>query len=154
MRTFSEVSKVPVQPVGELTLSFDQRCKSRLRARLQSGEEVALLLPRGMVLREGALLRSEDGTVIRVRAAAELVTTARTGDSQVFAQACYHLGNRHVALQIAENWLRFLHDHVLAEMVAGLGLEVVSETAPFEPEPGAYQGGQGHHHDLQQGHHD
>jgi urease accessory protein len=60
---------------------------------------------------------------------------------------CYHLGNRHVPLQIAATWVRYQHDHVLDDMVLGLGLEVEVEKAPFEPEAGAYQSAAvGHHH--------
>ena len=63
------------------------------------------------------------------------------------ARACYHLGNRHVALQIGEGWVRYQHDHVFDAMVTGLGLNVIVEQAPFEPEAGAYSQGHAHHHD-------
>ena len=86
------------------------------------------------------LLRAEDRRVIEVRAATEPVTTASTGDTHLLARAAYHLGNRHVALQIGEGWVRYLADHVLDAMVGGLGLGIVHEERPFEPEIGAYSG--------------
>ena len=132
--------------VATLTLPFEQRQKSRLRAQLDDGREVGLMLPRGTVLRGGDCLRAEDGSVIGVQAAAESVSTARIGEARLFARACYHLGNRHVPLQIGDGWLRYLHDHVLDEMVVALGLEVMHEIAPFEPEGGAYGAhAHGHH---------
>ena len=131
-----------------LSLPYGLRSKSRLRARLEDGCELALLLPRGTVLREGDLLRCRDGSLIGVRAAPEPVSTATASDPLCFLRACYHLGNRHVALQIGLSGLRYLHDHVLDEMCRSLGLEVTRELAPFEPEGGAY--GEGHHGD---GHH-
>jgi urease accessory protein len=127
-----------------LTLAFEQRCKSRLRTRLDSGEEVGLFLPRGMVLRHGDRLRATDGRVVEVRAAPETVSTARTDDPLRLARAAYHLGNRHVALQLGAGWLRYLHDHVLDDLARALGLDVVGEQAPFEPEAGAYGGGHRH----------
>ena len=128
-----------------LTLPFDARQRSRQRVRLDDDSERALLLPRGTVLRDGDRLRDEAGEVIRVRAADETVSTARTQDPRLLARICYHLGNRHVPLQIGADWLRYRHDHVLDGMVAALGLPVVFEQAPFEPESGAYFGG-GHAH--------
>ena len=81
--------------------------------------------------------------VVKIAAAAEKVSTASCSDQFLLSRACYHLGNRHVALQIGPGWVRYLEDHVLDEMVNGLGLEVVNEHAQFEPESGAYSG---HHH--------
>jgi urease accessory protein len=130
-----------------LTLPFEQRQKSRLRTRLDSGEDVGLFLPRGTVLRHGDRLRAADGRVIEVRAAPETVSTGRTDDPLLLARAAYHLGNRHVALQLGPGWLRYLHDYVLDRMVRELGLEVICEQAPFEPEAGAYGGGHHHGHD-------
>ena len=126
-----------------LTLPFELRQKSRLRTRLDSGQEVGLFLPRGTVLRHGDRLRTTGGMVVEVRAAPETVSTARADDPLLLARAAYHLGNRHVALQLDPGWLRYLHDHVLDGMVRELGLTVVGERAPFEPEAGAHGGG--HH---------
>ena len=134
---------------ASLTLPFEHRQKSRLRARLDDGREVALALPRGSVLRHGDLLRAESGVVIEVRAAPEEVSTAFARDPVQLARACYHLGNRHVALQIGVTWVRYLHDHVLDDLVAALGLAVYLEITPFEPEAGVYQG---HAHSREHGH--
>lgn len=129
-----------------LTLPYELRQKSRLRASLDNGTDIGLMLPRGTILRGGDYIQAEDGTTIKVMAADELVSIAYTEDKTLFARACYHLGNRHVPLQIGGGWLRYLHDHVLDDMLAGLGVEVSTEQAPFEPEAGAYGGGH-HHHD-------
>lgn len=145
MLTLSERVTEPVHPAATLELPFELRSRSRLRARLSSGEEVGVLLGRGQVLRGGELLRASDGRVIQVIAAPETVSTVRAPDPRMLARAAYHLGNRHVALQLGEDWLRYSHDHVLDEMVRGLGLSVTIERAPFEPEAGAYHG-TAHHH--------
>ena len=123
---------------ARLTLPFQMRSKSRLRTNLDTGEEVGLILERGAVLRGGDLLLAEDGRVIEIVAAPETVSTVLSADPGQLARAAYHLGNRHVALQIGQGWLRYQHDHVLDEMVRGLGLAVEVEAAPFEPEGGAY----------------
>lgn len=133
-------------PQTTLTLSFERRQKSRLRVRLDNGEEAALMLPRGIVLRHGDLLLADNGWVVAVQAEKEDVSTAFAKDTVALARACYHLGNRHVALQIGENWVRYLHDHVLDAMVQDLGLKVMFEQAPFEPEAGAYSHGHRHEH--------
>jgi len=130
-----------------LTLTFDQRQRCRVRAALDDGREAGVLLERGAVLHDGDCLEGEGGEVVRVRAAIETTSVVRTADALLFARACYHLGNRHVPLQIQPGELRYLHDHVLDDMLRGMGLEVAVEQAPFEPEPGAYaKAGHGHHH--------
>jgi urease accessory protein len=129
-----------------LHLTCEQRARSRLRARLDDGREVGILLARGECVSSHDLLGSEDGTVVEVRAADEPVSTARSEDPTLIARAAYHLGNRHVSLEIRPGRLRWLRDHVLDGMIEGLGLEVVREHAPFEPEPGAYGGSAGHGH--------
>lgn len=142
----------PTPSVAEVTLTYDQRVRSRLRVRLDDGREAGILLPRGETLRDGDCVASEDGMVVRVRAASERLSVATAGDPVLLARACYHLGNRHLPLEIGEGSLAYLHDHVLDELVRGLGLAVRVVDAPFEPEPGAYGGlgarhGHGHHHD-------
>ncbi len=129
-----------------VSLPFETRQKSRLQATLSNGDAIGLLLPRGTVLRNGDYLKTETGIIIRVEAAEESVSTAKIQDKQLFARACYHLGNRHVPLQIGDDWLRYLHDHVLDDMLKGLGVQPAHEMAPFEPESGAYAGGHHHHH--------
>ncbi len=128
-----------------LTLPFEQRQKSRLRTRLDNGMDVGLILPRGTVLRHGDLLRTMTGLVVEVQAALESVSTARTDDPLLLARAAYHLGNRHVPLQVGPGWLRYLHDHVLDRLVRELGLAVISEQALFEPEAGAQGDSNAHH---------
>ena len=136
-----------------LTLDYEARTKGRLRAATDGGAEAGLFLERGRVLRHGDVLRAEDGTLVGVRSRAEAVVAARGADWPGFARACYHLGNRHVALQIGELVLRFKPDHVLEDLAQRLGLEISTEEAPFEPESGAYGGHSGHHqHDHGHGH--
>jgi urease accessory protein len=130
---------------GELKLPFEQRQKSRLHARLASGEEVALVLPRGEVLRGGDLVTASDGRVIEVIAAPEKVLHVECASATELTRAAYHLGNRHVPVQVGEGFLRIAEDHVLEEMLKGLGAKVRHMEAPFEPETGAYSSG--HRHD-------
>jgi urease accessory protein len=133
---------------GQLKLTFDARQKSRLRARLASGEEVALLLPRGEVLRGGDLVQASDGRVIEVVAEPEALLHVTCGSPAALARAAYHLGNRHVPVQVGEGYLRLAADHVLEAMLKGLGATVTPINAPFEPEAGAYaSGGHRHHHE-------
>ncbi|EFO44918.1 urease accessory protein UreE [Vibrio parahaemolyticus AQ4037] len=132
-------------------LTMDERTKSRLKVCLNNGDEAGLFLPRGTVLKEGDLLQAETGEIALVEAAEEVVSTAFTDDLLLLAKACYHLGNRHVPLQVERGWCRYLHDHVLDDMVKGLGLGVRVERAKYQPEPGAYGGSisgasHGHHH--------
>jgi urease accessory protein len=129
-----------------MTLRFDHRRKSRLRSRLDDGTEVALVLPRGAVLRNGDKLAADDGSIVGIVAANETLSTVVSSDPWLLARAAYHLGNRHVALQIEPGKLRFEHDHVLDDLVRSLGLDVVVESAPFEPEQGPYASAPGHHH--------
>jgi urease accessory protein len=131
-----------------LTLPLDKRIRSRQRVTLDDGTEAGVFLERGQVLHDGDLLSGADGTgIVRVRAAAEPVSEVRCEDPLLLARACYHLGNRHMPLQIGDGMLRYQHDHVLDDMLRGLGLEPVFVEAPFEPEPGAYGGSaQGHAH--------
>lgn len=136
------------EPAATLTLPLDRRVRSRLRVTLDDGREAGVFLPRGEVLRDGDLLASDAGIVVRVRAADEAVSEVRSDDPLLLARACYHLGNRHVALQIDTGRVRYRHDHVLDDMLRGFGLEPVAVEAPFEPEPGAYGGSAQHtHHD-------
>ncbi|MFL6657733.1 MAG: urease accessory protein UreE [Massilia sp.] len=130
---------------GELMLAYDQREKCRLRARLVSGEEVAVFTPRGSVLRDGDLLTGEDGRVIRVLAAPESVYAIHCATPHILARCAYHLGNRHTQVQLGEAWLRIRVDPVFKEMVEGLGARVEQLMAAFEPEAGAYAAG-GHSH--------
>ena len=132
-------------PARGLTLPFDLRRKSRQRVRLDDGSEAALLLPRATALREGDRLRAEDGSVVVVHAAKETLSVVTSADPRELARAAYHLGNRHLPVEVRAEGLAYQHDHVIDEMVRRLGLEVRVVEAPFEPEGGAY-GGHGHSH--------
>lgn len=129
-----------------LTLPFDLRQKARLHATLDSGEEVGLFLQRGQVLRGGDVLKTEFGDYIQVCAAKEEVSTVTCDSAHLFSRACYHLGNRHVPLEIASDYLRYQYDHVLDDMLIQLGCVVNHEQAPFEPESGAYVNEHAHSH--------
>ena len=139
------VSKVEnaVELFTTLTLPFELRQKTRLHTQLDNGLEAGLFLPRGNVIRGGDILQSESGEFVKIISAEEKVSTASTSNQLQLLRACYHLGNRHVPVQIHRNWIRYLHDHVLDEMVSQLGLTITIENAPFEPESGAYSN---HHH--------
>jgi len=121
-----------------LVLPFESRCRSRLRTRLESGEEVGLFLPPGTVLRGGTLLEGNDARVVEVVAAEETLLEARCAEPRLLARAAFHLGNRHVAVEVGPGWLRLAPDKVLQDMLAGLGIEVSEVQAAFEPEAGAY----------------
>jgi urease accessory protein len=151
---------VPVAGAGEAvertaTLTMDERRRSRSLLRLDDGGEAALTLPRGSVLRDGDRLRGEPaGVVVLVRAAAENLSVARTADRGLLTRAAYHLGNRHVPLQIGPDSLSYEHDHVLDDLARALGLEVTVVSAPFEPEAGGYGSGRhGHSHGHGHDHH-
>lgn len=129
-----------------LALPFDLRQKSRLRVTLESGLEAALMLDRGTILRGGDLLVADDGRVIQIVAAGQPVMLVTAATPQALTRAAYHLGNRHVPLQVGSGWLLLEQDHVLKDMLVGLGMTVSDRMAAFEPEAGAYGGGH-HHHD-------
>ena len=145
MLTISQRIDGPRPADARLVLPYDLRSRSRFRAQLLGGEEVGVILERGQILRGGDLLLADDGRVVEIAAAPETVSEMHSADPQQLARAAYHLGNRHVTLQIGEGWLRYRHDHVLDDMVVGLGLFVDVVQAPFEPEAGAYAAG-GHSH--------
>ncbi|HEX4986312.1 MAG TPA: urease accessory protein UreE [Burkholderiales bacterium] len=123
---------------AELVLPYELRQKCRLRTQTPGGEEAGLFLPRGTVLRDGDLLEADDGRIVRITARTEDVLQITCGDARQLARIAYHLGNRHVALQVGDGWLRIADDYVLREMVEGLGATVAPLQAPFDPEAGAY----------------
>ena len=122
-----------------LELPFELRQKSRLRARLASGAEVGLMLPRGTVMRGGDIVKTMDGREVHIVAAKEKLLHI---ESDQLARVAYHLGNRHVPVQLGEGYVRIAEDHVLEELAKKLGARVSHIEAPFEPEAGAY-----HRHD-------
>ncbi|WP_296188233.1 urease accessory protein UreE [Pseudomonas sp. UBA1879] len=130
---------------AELHLNFEARSKSRLRCFSAEGEDVGLFLERGQPpLRDGDFLKAEDGRVVRVCARPEQLLHVTCDNAFELTRAAYHLGNRHVALQVGDGWLRLLDDYVLKAMLDQLGATTESIEAPFQPEHGAYGGG--HHH--------
>ncbi len=132
-------------PDAELELSYDARSKSRLRCFTTTTEDVGLFLERGQPpLRDGECLQAEDGRIVIVRARAEKLLHVTCASAFELTRAAYHLGNRHVALQVGDGWLRLLDDYVLRDMLLQLGASVEHIEAPFQPEHGAYGGG--HHH--------
>lgn len=138
----------PAQITATLTLPIDIRVKSRAKVQLNDGREAGLMLPRGLLLRGGDCLSTEDGAeVVEIIAASEAVSVVRCADPFRLAKACYHLGNRHVPLQILPDELRYHHDHVLDTMLRQFSLQVTFAHLPFEPEAGAYASeSHGHHH--------
>lgn len=149
--TLTERCEPVAEPYGELLLPFDLRIRSRLRTRLASGEEAVLRTERGAILRGGAYLKSEDGRVVRVSAAPEKLMHVTCADQFELTRAAYHLGNRHVSVEIGDSYLRIAADHVLRDMLLGLGAKIEELEAPFEPESGAYGGGHGHHDEAGHG---
>ena len=107
-------SAYKVEVKGQLKLPFESRQKTRLRTKLVSGEEVGLMLPRGEILRGGDLVTASDGRVIEIVADAEKVLHIETRE---LAKVAYHLGNRHVPVEVGAGFLRITEDHVLEEMV-------------------------------------
>ncbi|MEG3863118.1 urease accessory protein UreE [Microcoleus sp. herbarium12] len=122
-----------------LPMTADDRTRSRHRFETEAGFVLHLALPRGTVLRDRDLLQSEDGNcLVLISAKPEPVLTARASTGLLLMRAAYHLGNRHVALEVADNYLRLSPDSVLQGMLEKMGLEVIEEVVPFQPEIGAY----------------
>jgi len=134
-------------------LTHEQRDRGRLRVFSPDGEEVRIFLTRGSPLLVGETLRAQCGRYVLVEGAIEAVAVASSEDWTVFARACYHLGNRHVKVQVGERVLRILPDHVLEAMLQQLGLSVEHAMHVFVPESGAYShGGHGAHSGHGHGH--
>lgn len=122
-----------------LPMTAADRTRSRHRFETDAGEMLNLHLPRGTVLRDRDLLQSEDGSyLVLVTAKPEPVLTVRASTPLLLLRAAYHLGNRHVSLEVTDNYLRFSPDSVLQGMLEKMGLEVTEEIVPFQPEIGAY----------------
>jgi urease accessory protein len=131
-------------------LGYDDRHRRRLAMKGERGLEFLLDLPEATALRHGDGLVLEDGRMVEVRAKPEPLLVVAAKDAHHLARLAWHLGNRHVAAAIESGRILIRPDHVLAEMLLGLGAEVATIEAPFDPEGGAYMQGQagiGHHHD-------
>ena len=159
-RVEAETDAVAMATEALLRLPFEARSRSRQRARLTDGTEVALVLPRGTVLRHGMVVGGA-GLRVRIEAADEDLLEVRCDGSLALARAAYHLGNRHVPVQVGDGWLRLQYDHVLEGMVRGLGGSITLVDDSFDPEGGAYAGGahahshshgSEHDHDHDHGH--
>ena len=137
-------------------LDWDVRQKSRFDATDSAGRTLGVFLPRGTVARGGDVLVAEDGSLVRVQAAPQPVMVVRHcpqhGSPFDLTRAAYHLGNRHVALELQPDHLKIEPDHVLGEMLTRMHLIVTAEQASFEPEGGAYAAGAGHGHNHGHGH--
>jgi urease accessory protein len=137
------LTKVPADtPALTLPLTAEERTRSRHRFETAEGQPVFLHLPRGTVLQDGDWLRSEDGVTVRVTAKPEPVLTVTANSPLALLQAAYHLGNRHVPLEITPTYLRLTPDSVLQHLLEHRGLSIIEEIQPFQPETGAY----GHSH--------
>ena len=145
------LAPVLLRRAATVELDWDVRQKSRFGATDSAGRELGVFLPRGTVLRGGDVLVAEDGSLIRVVAAPQAVLritpcTAR-GSPFDLTRAAYHLGNRHVPIELNPAYLHIEPDHVLADMLRAMHLIVTEVQAPFEPEGGAYGSGHAHGHD-------
>lgn len=137
-----EASQAGPRIIGSISLNYEQRTRSRLRAHDEAGSEVGLDLPRGTVLHAGDLIVTEAGEALQVKAAPEAIIEVRAADALSLMRIAYHLGNRHVALQVGDSdgtgWLRLQPDHVLEGMIERLGGRIETLSAAFDPEAGAY----------------
>src|SRR4029453_15630092 len=153
----------PQTAADTVGLDFDDRHRRRMAMTGTRGLEFLLDLENAVALRGGDALVLEDGRLIEVVAAAELLVEIRGVDPLHLVRVAWHLGNRHLPTQIMPKGLRIRRDHVIEAMVKGLGARIIEIEAPFDPEGGAYaqaahdhaahdHGDHGHHHD-DHGHH-
>lgn len=149
------LAPVLLKRAASLSLDWDTRQKSRFDATDATGRALGVFLPRGTVVRGGDVLVAQDGSLIRVEAAPQpvlrITPCPQHGSPFDLVRAAYHLGNRHVPVQLAADHLQIEPDHVLAQMLRRMHLDVVEAQAGFEPEGGAYAAG-GHAHDAEHGH--
>jgi urease accessory protein len=146
------LAPVLLKRAATVELDWDVRQKSRFEATDSQGRRLGVFLPRGMLVRGGDVLVAEDGSMVRVVAAPQPVLRithcSQHGSAFDLTRAAYHLGNRHVAIELRPDHLKIEPDHVLADMLRGMHLIVQELQEPFEPEGGAYAaGGHGHAHD-------
>ena len=158
------LAKVLVQRAPCITLDWDTRQKSRFDATDSTGRQLGVFLPRGTVVRGGDVLVAEDGSLVRVEAAPQKVlritACAEHGTAFDLMRAAYHLGNRHVPIELRTDHLKIEPDHVLAELLQSMHMTVAEVQEPFEPESGAYgdsallghDHGHGHSHSHSHGH--
>jgi urease accessory protein len=149
------LAPVLLKRASEVSLDWDIRQKSRFDATDSGGRSIGVFLPRGTVVRGGDVLVAEDGSLIRVVAAPQAVLhishCPQHGTPFDLTRAAYHLGNRHVPIELKPDHLKIEPDHVLAEMLRAMHLIVREDVLAFEPEGGAYSA-QGHAHGHSQSH--
>ncbi|MHB1199191.1 MAG: urease accessory protein UreE [Polaromonas sp.] len=149
------LAPVLLQRAPMIELDWDVRQKSRFEATDSTGRRLGVFLPRGTTVRGGDVLVAEDGSLIRVIAAAQpvlrITCCSAHGTPFDLLRAAYHLGNRHVPIELQPDHLKIEPDHVLADMLRAMHLIVVAGNEAFEPENGAYATG-GHVHDHSHGH--
>jgi urease accessory protein len=133
-------------------VDFDLRHRRRIVLRTEGGDELLIDLPRAVRLKEGDGLRLDDGGIIRVCARPEPLLEIHAHEQGALLRIAWHLGNRHLPVQLLGDRMRIRMDHVMEDMVAGLGGHVERIAAPFDPEAGAYAAGH-HRHDDDAQHH-
>lgn len=134
----------PENPDIILPLTAEQRQKTRQRIESDNGQIIHFQLPRGTHIHPQNYFQNDTQTItLQVVAKAETIITVRATEPLQLLKAAYHLGNRHVPLEVQTDYLRFAPDHVLEEMLQKLGVTLTKEAVPFFPEEGAYGG---HHH--------
>jgi urease accessory protein len=141
-----EASTWTGEPADRVVLDYDNRRRRRMAMRGMKGVVFLLDLPASPSLRGGEAFVLEDGRLIEVVAAPEPLLEMRCADPAHFARLAWHLGNRHLPVQVIENAVRVRRDHVIAEMAVGLGAEVSEIEAAFNPEGGASSGSRSRYH--------
>jgi len=148
--------RLPAHAVGEtplvLALTAEERTRSRHHFTASDGQPFYVQLPRGTILQDGDVLRAESGEQVRVVARPEPVMTVMASHPLALLRAAYHLGNRHVALEVTPTYLRLSPDPVLKTMLEQMGLDIIEEIQPFQPEAGAYGSRSDHAHRHAHGH--
>jgi urease accessory protein len=133
--------------IDRVLIDFDRRYRRRIMLRTEQGREVLLDLTQAVRLRDGDGLAVNAGGVVRVCARPEPLLEIHAHDDSEMMRIAWHLGNRHLPIQLQGERIRIRADHVIRDMVEGLGGHVDEIEAPFDPEAGAYAGGHQHHHD-------
>jgi urease accessory protein len=136
------------------TIALDAHDRHRRRVVLtaEGGTKFLLDLPQAAALHDGDGLRLDDGTMVRIVGRPEPLVEIAAADGHALARLAWHIGNRHVDVQIVGERLRIRRDHVIEDMLRGLGAQLTAVEAPFDPEGGAYE--HGHNHDHGHHHHD
>ncbi len=144
---------IDTEAADRILIDFDRRFRRRYLLETITGTAVLLDLPHAVRLRDGDALALEDGTLIRICARPEPLLRITAHDHAQLMRIAWHLGNRHLPVQFAGSSILIRADHVIADMVAGLGGHAHPIDAPFDPEPGAYAAAPHHHHHDDEPHH-